>query len=285
MTKKKVMCILSIFALVVMSCGQRTNNQAETAIEDNHQSEIAENLVYYKERIIIYWRHNDDDFLEYKSEYTEEEWETVQDDDTYYTGSALIYFEEKGEQVVTTKADSIGFIYQQDTVIITKKGIYKYTENNQEYAIGQEAGKGFWDKIILFDGKTKPVIAFPIDVFFDNEEYSWFFKKKEEENAVLLFTERVKTGKEALSEHIRYPLGRGNSIPPVNNRQEFLERYDEIFDGALREKILQSNPSEDWRSMGWRGIMLYDGDVWIDYDGTLVAVNDISALEQKKYDK
>jgi len=182
---KKGIIILIAVVLIVSSCGQATKNQAvaieqdnEIVINDNNQSKIIDSFVYYKERIIIDWFHNDEDLEEYMSKYTDEEWEIVVDDYTYYSGTASIYFKEKGEKFVVTTADSIGFIYQQDTVVITKKGIYKYTKENQGHGLGQEDGKGFWDKIILFDGKRKPVITDAIDVHYDNDEYSWFFKNK-----------------------------------------------------------------------------------------------------------
>jgi len=174
---RKIVIILSVFALSISSCRQAIENQAEMAnskvaieqdneivIKDNNQGKIIDDFVYYKERVIISWIHNDEDLEEYRSKYTEEEWDIVIDDEMYYSGTAYQYFEDKGEKVVVTRANSIGFIYQQDTVIISKKDVL-------------EDEWGFWDMIILFDGKRKPVITAPIDVHCDNDEYSWFFKK------------------------------------------------------------------------------------------------------------
>lgn len=101
--------------------------------------------------------------------------------------------------------------------------------------------------------------------------------------AILYFIEQVRSGKETLSKNVHYPLKRFYSIPSINNRQEFLKRYEEVFDKALQEKILQSDPSKDWKTMGSQGIMLHKGDVWIDYDGTLIAINDVSAVEEEIY--
>ena len=104
----------------------------------------------------------------------------------------------------------------------------------------------------------------------------------EELETISLFIERVEMGKEALSEHTRYPLKRRYEIQDVNNRQEFLKRYEGIIDEALQKKILQSNPSEDWTA-DYQGIRLLNGAVWIDFDGMLIAVNDVSAVEDEKY--
>lgn len=80
---------------------------------------------------------------------------------------------------------------------------------------------------------------------------------------------------------VSYPLKREYPIPGVKDREKFLIRFDEIFDSKLIAMIVNSNPSEDWSAMGWRGIMLGNGSVWIDYDGTLLAVNYQSAAEVK----
>lgn len=98
---------------------------------------------------------------------------------------------------------------------------------------------------------------------------------------VIPIIEYVETGnKIALSEHIAFPLKRDYPIPAIHHEGEFLERYDEIFDAELIEEISNSNPATDWSDVGWRGIMLSYGSVWIDYDGNIIAINHQSEVEK-----
>lgn len=53
---------------------------------------------------------------------------------------------------------------------------------------------------------------------------------------------------------------------------EFLKRYTEVFDDSLTKMIVNSDPAKDWSAVGWRGIMLFNGELWLDYDGRLIAV-------------
>lgn len=72
---------------------------------------------------------------------------------------------------------------------------------------------------------------------------------------------------------IHYPLGRPYPIPSIKSPKECLERFDEVFDGPTLSKIASSHPKHDWDRMGWRGIMLGDGDVWLDEDYKIIAIN------------
>ena len=88
-----------------------------------------------------------------------------------------------------------------------------------------------------------------------------------------------------MAEKVRFPLQRAYPIPSVKNHQDFIKRYDQIFDKEFVKKIIFANPAKDWTSMGWRGIMFANGDVWLNYeDGKLLTVNYDSPFE-KKYQK
>ncbi len=87
---------------------------------------------------------------------------------------------------------------------------------------------------------------------------------------------------EKLSGKIRFPLKRKYPISDIKNKADFMKRYSEIFDPELVSKISFSKPSLDWSAVGWRGIMLFNGDVWLDYDGRLLGVNHQSQIEKKK---
>ncbi|MEJ1223104.1 hypothetical protein [Sediminicola sp. 1XM1-17] len=107
--------------------------------------------------------------------------------------------------------------------------------------------------------------------------------REDYQEIVQTFIDNIKNQKkEKLSTQVSFPLKRDSPIPDIRNEREFLERYREIFDDNLIELISGSNPATDWSAMGWRGIMLKNGMLWLDYDGTLIAVNYQSQSEQQK---
>ena len=85
-----------------------------------------------------------------------------------------------------------------------------------------------------------------------------------------------------LSIKVTYPLRRECPIPEIQNQKEFQKRYSEVFDAKLINEITSSNPLKDWSEVGWRGIMLNNGELWLDLDGNLFAVNYQSEFEAKK---
>ncbi|TDO83902.1 hypothetical protein EV143_101345 [Flavobacterium chryseum] len=110
--------------------------------------------------------------------------------------------------------------------------------------------------------------------------------KPEYQKFIKTFIDNVKNGrKEAVANIIKYPLERDSPIPAIKNKADFLKRYNDIFDVTLKNEIIKSNPAKDWSQMGWRGIMLNQGSIWIDEDGRLISINYQSkteaALKQK----
>ncbi|MGY4384052.1 hypothetical protein ACVWYN_001078 [Pedobacter sp. UYP24] len=107
--------------------------------------------------------------------------------------------------------------------------------------------------------------------------------KPKEQKTVTDFIEKVKQGqKETLATQVSFPLKRQYPLPSINDKQSFLSRYNEVFDEQLIKLIVNSNPSADWSAVGWRGIMLKNGIVWLDYNGQLSAVNYQSVNEKQK---
>jgi hypothetical protein len=97
------------------------------------------------------------------------------------------------------------------------------------------------------------------------------------------FIDCIKNQKrEKLADRVSYPLSREYPMPDVKNQQEFLKRFDEIFDAQLIKKIANSTPASNWSAVGWRGIMLDHGDVWLSYDGKLTGVTYHSKAEKTK---
>lgn len=91
--------------------------------------------------------------------------------------------------------------------------------------------------------------------------------------------------KAAIAAHIRYPLKRQYPLPDIKNEAEFIRRFDEVFDDELVAFIGSSNINTDWDSVGWRGIMLNNGVMWVDTDGKVIAVNTQNTTEQAHAEK
>jgi hypothetical protein len=107
--------------------------------------------------------------------------------------------------------------------------------------------------------------------------------KKQYQDVISKFIDCIKTqNKEKLSSLILYPLKREYPIPDIKNKQEFLKKYNEIFDDSLIQKIVKSNLTKDWCEMGWRGLMFLNGDIWISTNGNLIALNYQSKFEKSK---
>jgi len=99
-----------------------------------------------------------------------------------------------------------------------------------------------------------------------------------------MFINWVKAGKEELSKHIDYPLYREYPIPPIRNREEFLRRYDEIFDTTLLKMIFDTNTAIIWTENWRRYIIVFDRDNgWRDeYEDKVTAINYQSKAETNK---
>ena len=106
--------------------------------------------------------------------------------------------------------------------------------------------------------------------------------KKEYQKLVSNFIYNIKNDKkESIANIAIYPFERKYPIPLIKNKQEFIKRYNDIFDDKLKRMIINSNPATGWFEMGWRGIMLNNGEVWLDFDGCLTGVTYQSKSEAK----
>ncbi|KAF2332200.1 hypothetical protein [Flavobacterium nitrogenifigens] len=106
--------------------------------------------------------------------------------------------------------------------------------------------------------------------------------KPEYQKFISKFILEVKNSdKEAIAKRIKFPFKREYPIPSVKDKADFVKRYNQIFDKVLIEKIAKSDPAKDWSEVGWRGIMLNQGDLWIDTDGRIISINHQSDEELK----
>lgn len=91
------------------------------------------------------------------------------------------------------------------------------------------------------------------------------------------FKENTKTKIAGL---IDYPLRREYPLKDVNDKKDFLQRFDDIFDRQFIDRVAKSKIS-DWSEVGWRGIMLDNGTLWIDDNGKIMSVNYQSPKEKQ----
>ena len=127
----------------------------------------------------------------------------------------------------------------------------------------------------------KKINVFLIVLIFCSSFVSGQDLKPEYQKFIKTFISNVKNDKkEAVANMISYPFKREYPIPTIKNKTEFIKRYNEIFDAALKNEISKSNPAKDWSEMGWRGIMLNQGTVWFDTEGRLISINHQSKLEK-----
>lgn len=114
----------------------------------------------------------------------------------------------------------------------------------------------------LTDQEAQPVYAVIFDILSDNRE--------------------------AVANHVDYPLGRRYPLPSIKNKTEFLRYYDMIFTDEFKQKLVEYNHVE-WMGGNWYGQVaisecLLCGD---DYDGVF-KINDIryeSPQERKLWDE
>ncbi|MGX9985910.1 hypothetical protein [Soonwooa purpurea] len=83
-----------------------------------------------------------------------------------------------------------------------------------------------------------------------------------------------------ISSFFEYPLYRDYPIPKIKNQKEFISRFEQIFDNNLIQKITTSK-IEDWNEIGWRGIALKNGIIWINSEGKIFAINYQTNFEEK----
>lgn len=128
--------------------------------------------------------------------------------------------------------------------------------------------------------RTKSILIILLLTFCFTQCYSQL-SKTEYEDLVEYFVNCIKYSDiDRLDSIMSYPIERPYPIPSINNKQELKKRYLEIFDDSLTSVISNSNIKEDWTDMGWRGIMLKNGIVWLDYDGKFLTTNYTSEKEK-----
>lgn len=122
------------------------------------------------------------------------------------------------------------------------------------------------------------IIIFVSNLFYTKDDRLSQDKADKVQSVIHLFkTKNIK----GISEIVKYPLSREYPLTSIKNKQELIRRFNNVFDRSLIDEISKSKIT-DWSEVGWRGIMLHQGTMWIDTDGKITALNHQSETEKKQ---
>jgi hypothetical protein len=113
--------------------------------------------------------------------------------------------------------------------------------------------------------------------------FSSFSQLKEQRHVELVkeFVELIKTNNiDSLSKRVQYPLRREYPLPSIINELGFITNYSRLIDSSFKSEIINTDIPVDWSAVGWRGIMLKHGALWLDSEGNLLAINYESEIEE-----
>jgi hypothetical protein len=89
----------------------------------------------------------------------------------------------------------------------------------------------------------------------------------------------------SLSQCIQYPLHRDNPLPDIKTPTEFIRQYPILVDSSFKELLKAYSDSVVFEHHGVYGLVgghKFNGQMWIDEDGKITALNYSSEREQKK---
>ncbi len=104
-----------------------------------------------------------------------------------------------------------------------------------------------------------------------------------EQKAVLKVIHTFQNGnKDSIAALVNYPLKRYEPFDDIENATQFVAHFSEMFDSTLIATISNSE-LDQWSEVGWRGVMLNNGIVWIDYDWKIRSFNYETPFEKNMY--
>ena len=129
----------------------------------------------------------------------------------------------------------------------------------------------------------KVVLIAVLSLVFNFNLFAEGIVSKNEYRAIIkTFVDAVKSDNhDKIADLINYPLRRPYPISSIDDKKEFLSRFNQVFDKELIQKIINSSIEKDWRTLGWRGIVLENGLIYLDYDGKVFAINNLSKIEEQ----
>jgi hypothetical protein len=87
-----------------------------------------------------------------------------------------------------------------------------------------------------------------------------------------------------LSKFVNYPLKRGNPLPDIKSPNDFIAQFHLLFDKAFKDLLKEYNDSLIFEHNYAYGLVggNFSGEIWIDEDGKISAINYSSKKEQEK---
>ncbi len=82
-----------------------------------------------------------------------------------------------------------------------------------------------------------------------------------------------------LARLVRYPLRRPNPLHDIRSRAEFIRYVDVLFDADFKARLDTFKAGDIFQHQGNFG--LYAGEIWIDEDGKIIAINHRTPAEEK----
>ena len=105
--------------------------------------------------------------------------------------------------------------------------------------------------------------------------------KKEQIETIQKLINTFKTkNKSKIANLIYYPLRREYPLKDVKDKNDFIQRFDDIFNKEFIDHVTKSK-TDDWSEVGWRGIMLDNGTIWINNYGKILTINYQSPKEKQ----
>ena len=124
-----------------------------------------------------------------------------------------------------------------------------------------------------------------MSIMFFNGAFAQELDKKYQ-TIVSGFINCIKTdNSDELANFFDFPMVREYPVPSIKNKDEFKRKYKEVFDDSLTQMIIKSNPSKDWSEVGWRGIMLKSGVLYLSPEGKIWSINYKSKAENQIREK
>lgn len=98
----------------------------------------------------------------------------------------------------------------------------------------------------------------------------------------------IKKDANALSKHIEYPIDRQYPFFDIKSDRDLIARFDELFDSVFLRKLkLCYNDSVIFEHNGDYGLVggEFAGDLWFDYDGNIIGINEESERAETRRKK
>ena len=91
----------------------------------------------------------------------------------------------------------------------------------------------------------------------------------------------INNRKSELANLVVYPIKRSNPLPDIKSKTEFINLFPSLFDKPFKNQLQKI--TEDDLIDRYDGCRLFAGDIWINEEGRIIAINYQSASEKQRY--